>query len=319
MKKVTSDKIMKTRSIQSRRLAAMLCVVVVISANAGSGLRDEIVDDFAVKPGGTLTFDSDLANVEITTSETDTLRVEFTREFKVSTSQEAQDLRNKLTVEMAKSDNGVKVTVRFTDDRKGREREKVRLDCRIAMPRKFNLDMRTVGSVKVGDLDGWAKATTRGGSLKMGRVGGGVTAKSEGGSVSIGDVAGDLDARSYGGSTTVGRVQGRIVANAEGGSVSIEEATDSIEARAAGGSVQAYISKQPRADSKLTAEAGNVDLRLGGSVAVNVDAACSAGHLRSDFSLNGQGRDDNRWKGTINGGGPLIMVRASAGNINLHK
>ena len=43
--------------------------MIVLSAfgvsfvNAGSGLRDEIVDSFAVKPGGTLTVDSDLANV----------------------------------------------------------------------------------------------------------------------------------------------------------------------------------------------------------------------------------------------------------------
>ena len=60
--------------------------------HAGSGLRDEIVDSFAVKPGSSLNFDSDLANVEITTSETDTLRAEFTREFKVSTAQEADVL-----------------------------------------------------------------------------------------------------------------------------------------------------------------------------------------------------------------------------------
>jgi hypothetical protein len=68
-----------------------------------------------------------------------------------------------------------------------------------------------------------------------------------------------------------------------GSDVSIKEATDSIEAKAEGGSVAAYISKQPRSDSKLTAEAGNVDLRLPESIAVNVDASCSAGRLSSDF------------------------------------
>src|SRR5438045_7330439 len=106
-------------------LMAVLAAFAVVIAHAGSGLRDEIVDSFAVKPGGTLNFDSDLANVEIITSETDTLRAEFIREFKVSTAQEADALRQKLDVQMTKTGNGVKITVRWTADRNDRERQKV--------------------------------------------------------------------------------------------------------------------------------------------------------------------------------------------------
>ena len=290
------------------------------AAEAASGTRDEIEKSFPVKPGGTLTFDSDLANAEITTSDTDTVRVEFIREFKVDTAEELDELRNKLSIEMTQTDNTVKVTVRFADDRQGKNRNKVGLDFRIAMPRKFNLDLRTAGSAKVGDLEGRAKASTLGGSLTLGNVTGTVAAVSKGGSLNIGDVGAELEARSYGGSTTIGRVNGLVTATAEGGSVSIEEATDSIVARAAGGSVKAYVSKQPGRDSKITAEAGNIDLRLAASVAVTIDAACTAGRLTSDFSLQGDRTDDpGRAKGTINGGGPTLLLRASAGNINLRK
>jgi hypothetical protein len=287
-------------------------------ARAGSGLRDEIVDSFAVKPGGTLSFDSDLADVEITTSETDTLRAEFTREFKVSTAQEADAIRQKVNVEMVKTDNGVKVSVRWTGGRNDRDLEKVRLNFRIAMPRKFNLDLRTIGSGRVGDLEGTVKAVMIGGSLKLKNVDGAVTAKTEGGSLRVGDVGRDLEAKAEGGSIDAGRVNGRVVVLAEGGSVSIKEASDSIDAKAEGGSVAAYISKQPRGDSKLIAEAGNVELRLPESIAINIDASCSAGRLSSDFSLNGH-QDEERLRGKINGGGPLVMVRASAGNIYLRK
>jgi hypothetical protein len=295
-----------------------LSVFAFATANAGSGLRDEIVDSFSVKPGQTLDFDSDLANVEITTSETDTLRAEFTREFKVSSSQEAQDLRQKLTVEMAKNDKGVKVTVRWAGDRRGTEREKVRLDFRITMPRKFNLDLRTVGSAKIGDLDGTVKAMLKGGSVQFGHVTGPVTTRTDGGSVSIRDVGGDFDATANGGSVAVGRVAGKAMARANGGSVTIDEATDAIDLKAAGGSISAYLSKQPSSDSKLIAEAGNVELRLPESISVNIDAACSAGRLSSDFSLHGH-QDNEHWKGKLNSGGPLVMVRASAGNIYLRK
>jgi len=299
-------------------LIAGLCLVGVMTTDGGSGLRDEITDSFAVKPGGTLNFDSDLANIEINTSESETLRAEFTREFKVNNAQEADALRQKLEVQMTKTGNDVKVTVRWTGDRHDRDLRKVRVNFRIAMPRKFNLDLRTVGSARIGNLDGTVKANINGGSLQFRDVNGPLLARTNGGSITVHDVGGDVDATSNGGSVSLGRANGKVVARANGGSVSIDEATDAIDAKAAGGSVAAYVSKQPRSDSKLIAEAGNVELRLPESIAINIDASCSAGRLSSQFSLNGH-QDDERLKGTINGGGPLVMVRASAGNIHIRK
>ena len=305
------------KTIQTLLIMAAIALAAPV-AHAGSGLRDEILETFAVKPGGTLSFDSDLASIEITTSETETLRAEFVREFKVNTAQEADALRQKLDVQMTKTDNDVKVTVRWAGGRNDTERQKVRVSFRIAMPRKFNLDVRTIGSARVGDIDGTVKAAMRGGSIQLRNVNGPVTARTDGGSISVGDVGGDLEATSNGGSIAAGRTNGKVMARANGGSIAITEATDAIDAKAAGGSVAAYISKQPRGDSKLIAEAGNVELRLPESIAINIDASCTAGRLQSDFSLYGH-QDDDRLKGTINGGGPLVMVRASAGNIRIRK
>jgi hypothetical protein len=301
-------------------IAGVLSGIAICAIASPPGTRDDFENSFAVKPGGTLNIDADLGNVEIKTGDSGTVRVEFIREFKVSTAAEANELREKIAINMALTGNTVKVTVRLSGDRKDNLRRKVRLDFRIVMPRKFNLELRTAGGAMVDDLDGSAKARTEGGSLKLGNTTGAVMAKSEGGSVTIGNVGGNLEGRSEGGSATIGRVNGRVIATAEGGSVSIEEAKDAIEARAAGGSVKAWISKQPQMDSKITAEAGNIDLRLNASIAVNVDAACTAGRLSSDFSGDGHQVDNpGRLKSSINGGGPLVLLRASAGNISLHK
>jgi hypothetical protein len=273
-----------------------------------------------VKPAGTLNFDADLANAEITTSDTDTVRIVFIREFKVNSAQEAEEMRQKLSVEMTQSDNSVKVIVRFADDRQQRDRNKVRLDFRIAMPRKFNLELRTVGTARVGDLDGTAKASILGGSLKLGNVSGPVTVTTKGGSLSIGDVGGDLEARAAGGSVKAGRIQGSALAVAEGGSVSMEEAGEVVEATAHGGSVKASITKAPRSGCKITANAGSIDLRLPASVSVTIDAACTGGGIHSDFNIDKNQRNDpTRLKGNINAGGPIVMLRATAGSINVRK
>jgi hypothetical protein len=293
---------------------------VLFAAGIGPEGRDEIEKSFQVRPGGVLNIDADVGEVDIKTADSDRVRVEYTLEYKVKTAPEVDELRQKLTIEMDQTENKVNVVVRLADDRNDTLRQKVRLDFRVTMPRKFNLNLRTVGSAKAGDLDGTATASILGGSLKLGNVTGTVKANTKGGSVAIGDVGGDLDARAMGGSVKTGRVNGKALAVAEGGTVTMEEAGELLEATANGGSVKASISKPPRAACKITANAGSIDLQLPAAAAVTVDASCTAGSISSEFAVAGNDRDRaNRLKGDINGGGPALVLRATAGSIHLRK
>jgi len=307
--------------VQVLSLAALLAFSqVLFAAGPGPEGRDEIEKSFQVRPGGVLNIDADVGEVDIKTADSDRVRVEYTLEYKVKTAQEVEELRKNLTIEIGQTENKVNVVVRLADDRNDTLRNKVRLDFRITMPRKFNLDLRTVGSARVGDLDGTATASILGGSLKLGNVTGQVKATTKGGSVTIGDVGGDLDARAMGGSVKLGRVTGKALAVAEGGTVTIEEAAELLEATANGGSVKASFSKPPRAACKITANAGSIDLQLPASAAVTVDAACTAGSISSAFAVAGNGGERaSRLKGDINGGGPALVLRATAGSIHLRK
>ncbi|MFN2507287.1 MAG: DUF4097 domain-containing protein [Chthoniobacterales bacterium] len=274
---------------------------------------------FVVKPGGLLSFDADLGHGEVVTGDYESVRVEFKSYFKVETAEEVEALYDKLSIEMLQTDNTVKVTVKFADGNHT-NRAKVRLDFRVHVPRKFNLDLRTGGSAVVGDVDGTVNASTFGGSLKLGNVSGSVTAKSHGGSLTIGNVGADLEARCEGGSSTIGHVNGRVVATTEGGSVSIEEATEAIDATATGGSVKVHLSKSPRSNCKITANAGDIDLRLAESVAVTIDAACTAGGITSEFVIAAKARTKpTQLKGDINGGGPVLVLRTTAGSVHIRK
>ena len=308
--------------MRSFSLIALSAVALGIGANSAlpPGTQDEIEKSFQVRPGGLLTFDAELADAEIVTEDTGAIRVEFKRRFKVDTAREADELRKKLSIEMAQSDNNVKVIVRFADDRNQTNRGKVQLDFRITMPRKFNLELRTAGSATVADLDGTATVSTAGGSLTLGNINGPVRAKSEGGSLQVGNVGGDLQARSYGGSVTLGRINGRATTLAEGGSISMAGAGEIVEATANGGSVKASISKPPHSACTITAKAGSIELQLPASAAANIDAACTGGGIMSEFAVAGDaGGERTRLKGDINGGGPVLILRATAGSIHLRK
>jgi hypothetical protein len=315
--------------ITSRRLSLIVVFAFAFAMANSSRLeageykpatRGQPEKKFVVQPGGTLSFDADLAHGQVETGDYESVRVEFQSYYKVETAEEVEALYDKLSIEMSQTGNTVKVVVRFADTNQA-NRDKVRLNFKVAIPRKFNLDMRTGGSAKVGDVDGTVKVAALGGSLKVGDVSGSLSATSKGGSLTIGNVGGDLDARCEGGSATIGKVNGRTVAITEGGSLSIKETSDAIDATVNAGSVTAYMPKSPRADCKITANAGGIDLRLAESVAVTIDAACISGSVMSDFKIAAKkgSTNSNELKGDLNGGGPLVTLRASKGSIHLNK
>lgn len=302
------------------RLEILTIFPLIGMTKVQAGMQDEINKSFRVSPGGQLTLDSDVGNVEIKTGNSDTVSIEIKRRLKVDNRQAADELLKNLNLDMSQNGNDVNVIVKLVDDNNQTNRRKIQMDFLVSMPRNFNLKLRTVGSANVADVQGMVNASTAGGSLRIGNVEGPVTAQSGGGSLTIGNVGGNLEARSGGGSINVGRISGSVKASAGGGSVSIEEAADATEVTASGGSVKAYISRQPSAGFKMRADAGNIDLRLPDSVAISVDASCTAGRVTTDYGLAGESSmHGGSLKGDINGGGPSVVLRASAGNIHLYK
>ena len=306
-------------------LSAFACAIATLSSLLGAGdykpgAHDQPEKKFVVKPGGLLSFDADLAHGEVETGDFESVRVQFMSYYKVATVEEVEALESKLSIEMSQSDNTVKVTARFADENQA-SRDKVRLNFKVAMPRKFNLDLRTGGSAEIEEVDGTVKASTEGGSLKVENVTGSLTASSKGGALTIGDVDGDLQMRCVSGSTTVGKVKGQTTATTDGGTLSIKEAGDAVDAKVTGGSATVYLPNSPRSDCKITATGGGIDLRLGEAIAVTIDAACTNGSVMSDFKIAAKkgSTNSNQLKGDLNGGGPVLLLRATAGSIHLNK
>ena len=305
--------------MNSKPVLTVLAITALLSAASASAREYPIEKSFAVRPGGVLKIDSNVASAEIVTGDSKNVEVRLERNRSDRYQRETDEILEQLQLEMVEANNVVRLVARVPDNRK-REMHSIPLAFRIIIPRKFNVDVHTLGSSTVGDLDGTAKVSTAGGGLKLGNVSASAIVRSAGGGIAIGDVGADLEARSAGGSLKVGKVAGRVTANAAGGSVSIEEAEELLEATAAGGSVKAVVTKPLRADSEVSATGGSIDLRLADSTAARVDAACVGGRIRSDFAIGTQDDSDpTRLRGEIGRGGPALALRATGGSINLRK
>ena len=229
----------------------------------------------------------------------------------------------------------------------------------VTVPQTYNVDVETAaGGVSVADLAGTVRAKTSGGSLKFGKIVGEVWGhtsggnieltscsspvdlKTSGGNIEVVDVGGDVRAHTSGGNLRFGAIAGSIwgktsggnigVASCHGdaevqtsgGSIRLQNVGGTLNAKTSGGSIHAAVVAQPHRECTLRTSGGSITVDLLSDVAVDIAAKTSGGNVSTDFAVESvlQGKPPkNRLEGTINGGGPLMTLRTSGGNIHLQK
>ncbi|HYE57021.1 MAG TPA: M56 family metallopeptidase, partial [Rhodothermales bacterium] len=259
-----------------------------------------------VRPGGTFTLRTDVGSVEVRPWDRSTVQVDLDHNL-------GERFRSTCRI------SGGNATVEGRLDRSRSNwmrNQRVRYIVRV--PARYNLDVQTSGgSITTGDHEGRVVLNTSGGSLSLGDIKGTVQAETSGGSISLERVSGNVRLETSGGSVSVGPVTGDLFVHTSGGSVSLDGgATGRIEASTSGGTVEAMLARQPRGDVRLETSGGSVRVGVADGLRFNVDASTSVGRVRSDFHT---GRPSESLRGEIGGGGPLLRLRTSAGNIEINR
>jgi hypothetical protein len=162
---------------------------------------------------------------------------------------------------------------------------------------------------------GWAKVMTLqtgGGSIQVNKCDGKVKAETAGGNIELNDIAGAAEIETGGGSIHIGPVRGGVRAETSAGGI--------MAKLASGGA--------PFTDSKLETQMGDIVVYVPEGLGVNVRAAVEAARsygIHSDFGElkitrpAGIGPREFYAEGSLNGGGPLLHVHTTAGNIEIKR
>ncbi|HTD22125.1 MAG TPA: hypothetical protein VK738_05700 [Terriglobales bacterium] len=325
----------------------------------GDELEDHPQKSFNVHPGGTLTFASEYGAVTVKAGEAQTATIQLDRKVHAFTAEEAKKILDDLEIEASQEGDTIHYRAKFktgwepSDEGGGAGRSLCRdhrclsyagnlrqMDFTITVPRQFNLDLATyAGHMEIGDIDGKVEAQTSGGHLSIGKIGGPVYAqtagghidlggakgntelRTAGGSIQCGDVSGDVKANTAGGSIALGRISGKVEAQTAGGSIEIAAAGNAVQARTSGGSIRAAITGQPTSDSFFETLGGGITLYLPEAIKATLDARGNGytSRIHSEFPITMQASSDGELKGTINGGGPAIVIRNHVGGIQIRK
>jgi DUF4097 and DUF4098 domain-containing protein YvlB len=272
--------------------AAWLAGTVLALGDYDSNLNKS----FSVSSGGKLVVKADRGSIEITTATGDQVAIKVFRTVKEGSKTDADEMFSKHEVTFAQDGNTVTINARMKEESSfwSRHRRNLQVRYEIAVPRKFNVDLKTFGgSITVPDLTGEARGETSGGSLKFAHIGGPVWGKTFGGSINVagadgalevatsgggiqlGEVLGNASAQTFGGSITVKKVKGAVTAKTSGGNVNVDEAGGELFAQTFGGSILIgtghgkVTAKTSGGRITIDEAAGDLDAKtFGGSISV---------------------------------------------------
>jgi DUF4097 and DUF4098 domain-containing protein YvlB len=182
------------------------------------------------------------------------------------------------------------------------------------------------GSVVVESGMQGAVLETGGGSIEVQRCSGSLKATTGGGSIELGEIAGPVEIETGGGSIRLSSATGAVRAETGGGSITLNGVPAARAETGAGGIVVKFVSGGERPDSVLETSAGDITVYLAPSLNVTIRASIELanGHrIRSDFSEIRVITEGGEWgpgtataEGNLNGGGPVLKVRTTTGDIS---
>ena len=283
---------------------------------------------FEVATGEGFVLDADWGEVEVRTWGRAAIDVVVERADKVDL--EYDQHNGTLTVRSRKKDKGLS---RWFGER-GRSPA-----FRISVPNRTDLSLATQGgNVGVDDHEGEVIAQTSGGKIVIGEVNGNVDGRTSGGSIAIAGATGSVKATTSGGTIRLGRAsaaveattaggsihvehaKGPVLARTSGGSIELADVEGSVDARTTGGTIRAGVSGQPSQDSALHTSGGSIHLALAEGIALDIDARTIGGRVSADFPVTADGPlGKSKLNGTVNGGGPRMILRTMGGSIRLDK
>ena len=186
------------------------------------------------------------------------------------------------------------------------------------------------GKVYIGAAKG-SSITTGGGGIEVRKCDGDLRASSDGGNLNFGDVSGAVRADTGAGSVRLASANGRVQVSTGGGSVELYNVGQGAQVETGAGRIMVEFvgNRGVFTDSSLHTAAGDVSVCLPSNLPVTVhassDMATGRGIL-SDFpalkiasSGGDYGPKAMSAEGALNGGGPMLRVRTTMGQINFQR
>ena len=281
---------------------AMAAMLVLLAPQVEA--NDRFEESVPVESGGTLFIDLDAGRIEIEAHGEDEVEVEA-----YATGWGQRSMRFRLW-----SDGP---DAHLEGDLEGFFWGGLRVRVGVRIPEVYSVEVETGGgAIELKEIGGRVKARTSGGSIELDEAAGPAELQTSGGSISVDELQGDLLAKTSGGPIRVSKVNGEVEVFTSGGPIQLDEVPGPVRARTSGGPISARFTSSP--EGYLQTSGGSIEVEFPEGAGFDLDAVTSGGRVRLEEEIAIRGNiSRGRVKGAVNGGGEVLTLRTSGGNIRL--
>ena len=279
----------------------------------------DIKRNFHVKPGGTLTIDSEIGTINVQTVDKNEVEIVVTREVEGKLDSVAQKALTDFEVTFEQNDSDIRIEGKFKRDRQYwmKNGHPLRFHFQVTVPYQSNVDLKTasIGAIHIDNLDGTVRAEASIGNLRLGEIQDAVWGKTGGpGSITLKGCQGDVNLESGVGNIELGSIVGKAIAKTGGpgkivlkkcqGDVDLESGVGNIEL----GSVTGKVIAKTGGPGKITLEECQNDINVESGVG-NIELDSVTGEVIA--KTGGPG------KIILKKGQSKVDVKSGVGNIEL--
>lgn len=192
------------------------------------------------------------------------------------------------------------------------------------------------GSINVEEVTGDLNANTSGGDIDVQKIGGSCSVNTSGGDINLNDITGRMSANTSGGDIKGSTFLAPIKVNTSGGDIRLEDVQAEVHGNTSGGDVDVTMTLTDFSTPhgvELKTSGGTIKLTIPENMPATVNAEIRTSRrnyerrrydIYSDFPLTKTQPDERgevviQAKGDINGGGDVVNLETSGGDIYIKK
>ncbi len=195
----------------------------------------------------------------------------------------------------------------------------------LKVPRKVILDniQTSNASVRVESITGNSRLKTSNGSVRVWGVDGNLEATTSNASIEVGKFRGAADLRTSNGRIKADGVRGAFAAHTSNASIDADvaelEAGRQLVLESSNGSISLSLDAIRGNDIRVSTSNSSINVRVPSDVHADLKASTSNGNITSDVEMTTNQMSKTRVSGKLNGGGPLMELTTSNGNVRILK
>jgi len=274
---------------------------------------EEYVKAYSVTGRATVRVRVDDSNVRVISS--DAPKVEFRVTY------EGYELGKSLFIESRQEGSDVELTAREKTGLTIGYRNR-RVSTEVHVPRDADLQLETGdGAIELAAMNGRISVRSGDGSIRAARLNGTIELTTSDGDIRAEGLKGDVRMRTGDGRVDATGLDGKCSAGSGDGLITLAGRFDSLDVTTGDGGVTARVGAGSAMSGSWHIRSGDgpVELVLPSDFKATVEASTGDGRITMGLPITTQGDlGKSRVRGTLNGGGPALVLRTGDGPIRIH-